>query len=158
MVVFYQWVQTSSSGSGILWCQWCLSRTWTAQPEWRHRMLWPTAWPRKQSERSRPRELNWENILAWDHDGLSSEDSYITHVLIWRCFLVCTDGYKWVDSALGAGGGPGRANPGLLINSTRWQHLWTPHHASICARARRPCWTNSATGHALYGPRWQFTS
>lgn len=121
-------------------------------------MLWPTAWLRKQSERSRLRELNWENILEWDYKRLSSEDVYITHVLIWRCFLVCTDGYKWVDSALGAGGGQGRANPGLFITSTRRRHLWAPHHASICAWAGRPCWTNSTTGHAFYRPRGQFIS
>lgn len=79
-------------------------------------------------------------------------------MLICRCFLVRTDGYKWVDSALGAGGGQGRANSGFIINSPRTGHLWAPHHASVCAWAGRPCWTNSATGHALYGPWWQFTS
>lgn len=59
------------------------------QPEWQHRMLWPTVWPRRAPERYKLRELNWENISRWGYtcatlcwlSALSHQSYLLSHLL-----------------------------------------------------------------------------
>lgn len=158
MAVCCQWEQTSSSGSGILSCLWYQSRTWMSLLGWRRRMLWPRVCPRRLWGRSKRSELNWENILGWDYLG-SARCWLLTNVTInLHPVMLCTDWYKWVDQALGAGGGQSRAHPWFSAKSTKWRHLGTSHYASVCAWTGRPRRPPSAVGHALSQPEWQFTA